>query len=158
VPLVCLFVILPATKSLWDQWWKNFMKWIIFAPAASFFLSPGDFLDVIGACGFLRGFHVGGEEADHRGDGGIAVGVRTSLNESFYARTVVLTPGTFLNGTIHIGLTHFSGGRLGESSSVSLSDSLKSAGLAQERICKSCLPMVHMGDDCYVSYFHKNFI
>jgi len=38
VPLVCLFVILPATKSLWDQWWKNFMKWIIFAPAASFFL------------------------------------------------------------------------------------------------------------------------
>jgi len=75
-------------------------------------------------------------------DGGIAVGVRTSLNESFYARTVVLTPGTFLNGTIHIGLTHFSGGRLGESSSVSLSDSLKSAGLALGRFKTGTCPRI----------------
>jgi len=38
VPLAFLFIILPATKNLWDKWSKEFMKWIIFAPAASFFL------------------------------------------------------------------------------------------------------------------------
>lgn len=38
VPLACLFFVLPATKNLWDKWWKEFTKWIIFAPAASFFL------------------------------------------------------------------------------------------------------------------------
>lgn len=38
VPMACLFWILPATRNLWNQWWSQFMKWIIFAPAASFFL------------------------------------------------------------------------------------------------------------------------
>lgn len=36
-PLACLFIILPATESMWKEWWKNFTKWIIFAPVASFF-------------------------------------------------------------------------------------------------------------------------
>lgn len=36
-PLACLFIILPATKKLWDQWWGEFMKWILFAPIVSFF-------------------------------------------------------------------------------------------------------------------------
>lgn len=38
VPLACLFWVIPATKSLWEKWWSNFMRWILFAPAASFFL------------------------------------------------------------------------------------------------------------------------
>lgn len=38
VPLACLFIILPATGKLFGQWSSQFMKWIIFAPAASFFL------------------------------------------------------------------------------------------------------------------------
>lgn len=38
VPLACLFWILPATKNLWEKWWNNFMRWILFAPAASFFI------------------------------------------------------------------------------------------------------------------------
>lgn len=38
VPLACLFWIIPATKNLWGKWWDNFMRWILFAPAASFFL------------------------------------------------------------------------------------------------------------------------
>ncbi|MDP3052731.1 MAG: hypothetical protein Q8N22_02095 [bacterium] len=37
VPLACLSMILPSTESMWKEWWKNFIKWIIFAPVASFF-------------------------------------------------------------------------------------------------------------------------
>lgn len=40
-PLAFLFSILPATKKLWNQWWQQFMKWILFAPVASFFLYLG---------------------------------------------------------------------------------------------------------------------
>lgn len=45
VPLAFLFIILPATKNLWDKWSKEFMKWIIFAPAASFFPLSGRLYD-----------------------------------------------------------------------------------------------------------------
>ena len=38
VPLACLFWILPSTKNLWNKWWDEFIKWIIFGPTASFFL------------------------------------------------------------------------------------------------------------------------
>lgn len=38
VPLACLFWVIPATKSLWEKWWHHFMRWILFAPVASFFL------------------------------------------------------------------------------------------------------------------------
>jgi tRNA uridine 5-carboxymethylaminomethyl modification enzyme len=75
-------------------------------------------------------------------DGTEAVGVRTSLEESFYAKTVVLTPGTFLNGLIHIGLMHFSGGRLGERSSLSLSHSLKNIGLKMGRFKTGTCPRI----------------
>jgi hypothetical protein len=37
VPLACLFWVLPATKTYWDKWWENFLRWIMFAPAATFF-------------------------------------------------------------------------------------------------------------------------
>ncbi len=38
VPMAFLFVVFPATGKLFSQWLSQFMKWIIFAPAASFFL------------------------------------------------------------------------------------------------------------------------
>lgn len=38
VPLAFLFIILPATGKIFSQWLSQFMKWIIFAPTASFFL------------------------------------------------------------------------------------------------------------------------
>jgi tRNA uridine 5-carboxymethylaminomethyl modification enzyme len=47
-------------------------------------------------------------------DSGSAIGVRTQSGEDLYAKTIVLTPGTFLNGLIHIGLTHFPSGRMGD--------------------------------------------
>lgn len=40
-PIVWLFWILPATEKYWHDWWESFLKWIFFAPAASFFLYLG---------------------------------------------------------------------------------------------------------------------
>lgn len=41
-------------------------------------------------------------------------GVVTQMNQKFYAKKVVLTNGTFLNGRIHVGEVNFSGGRIGK--------------------------------------------
>ncbi len=53
-----------------------------------------------------------------------------TLRKTFYrAKTVVLTTGTFLRGTIHIGEIMFPGGRYNDMPSDHLSDSLKKLGL-----------------------------
>ena len=57
-----------------------------------------------------------------------AVGVKTKSQESYKATSIVITPGTFLNGLIHIGLKHHSGGCFGEPAATELSKSLKSSG------------------------------
>jgi tRNA uridine 5-carboxymethylaminomethyl modification enzyme len=67
-------------------------------------------------------------------------GVKTSDGECFFAQTVVLTPGTFLNGLIHIGLTHFPGGRLGENPAIKLSINLKSLGFKLSRFKTGTCP------------------
>lgn len=61
-------------------------------------------------------------------EGDRVCGVETDLGEVFHARCVIITPGTFLNGLIHIGMKHFPGGRLGDFTSVKLADSLKKLG------------------------------
>ncbi len=45
-----------------------------------------------------------------------------------YARCVVICPGTFLDGLIHVGLQHFSGGRINEPACRQLADNLKRLG------------------------------
>ncbi|NIM02957.1 tRNA uridine-5-carboxymethylaminomethyl(34) synthesis enzyme MnmG [bacterium] len=55
-------------------------------------------------------------------------GVKTSIGEKFCAQAVIITPGTFLNGLIHIGLTNFPAGRMGDSPAIKLSDNLKQLG------------------------------
>lgn len=67
-------------------------------------------------------------------DSGRISGIRTSLNETYHARAVVVTPGTFLNGLIHIGLEHFPGGRIDEKPSGALSASLKKLGIRMGRL------------------------
>jgi len=57
-----------------------------------------------------------------------AIGIKTEQQGNFLCKSVILTPGTFLNGLIHIGLDNFPGGRIGESSSNELSDSLENLG------------------------------
>ncbi|MBF0494616.1 MAG: tRNA uridine-5-carboxymethylaminomethyl(34) synthesis enzyme MnmG [Candidatus Omnitrophica bacterium] len=60
--------------------------------------------------------------------GGAVSGVETARNGVFTSKAVIITAGTFMNGTIHIGLEHFAGGRIGEKSSVGLSDDLRELG------------------------------
>ena len=58
---------------------------------------------------------------------GQVLGVVTDKGR-IYAQCVVICPGTFLGGLIHIGLEHFSGGRLNEPASIGLADNLKELG------------------------------
>ena len=60
-------------------------------------------------------------------------GVQTALGEDIFAKTIVITPGTFLNGVIHIGLVHFSGGRIGEQASISLAKNFRDLGFEMMR-------------------------
>lgn len=55
-------------------------------------------------------------------------GVATALGAVYYSTATVITPGTFLNGIIHIGEHSFPAGRLGERSAVALSDTIRKAG------------------------------
>ncbi len=68
------------------------------------------------------------------------VGVRTDLNETIQARTLILAPGTFLNGLVHIGLTHFPSGRMGDPPSIGLSASLKALGFRMGRLKTGTTP------------------
>ncbi|MBR0334276.1 MAG: tRNA uridine-5-carboxymethylaminomethyl(34) synthesis enzyme MnmG [Bacteroidales bacterium] len=61
-------------------------------------------------------------------------GVKTSLNISFTAKSVVLTNGTFLNGLIHVGRSQISGGRVAEPASFMLSDQLREFGFSVGRM------------------------
>lgn len=58
-------------------------------------------------------------------EGDRVVGAVTQMGLKFRARAVVLTVGTFLDGKIHIGMNHYSGGRAGDPPSVSLSRRLR---------------------------------
>jgi tRNA uridine 5-carboxymethylaminomethyl modification enzyme len=62
-------------------------------------------------------------------EGGRVAGVRTRDGLSFRGQTVVLTTGTFMRGLIHVGLSHYPGGRAGEPPSEGLSDDLRELGL-----------------------------
>ena len=73
-------------------------------------------------------------------DGSCATGVKTSSGELFYTKTVICTPGTFLNGLLHIGLVHFPGGRLGEKPALGLSLNLKSLGFNMGRFKTGTCP------------------
>ncbi|RPH90127.1 MAG: tRNA uridine-5-carboxymethylaminomethyl(34) synthesis enzyme MnmG, partial [Desulfobacteraceae bacterium] len=67
-------------------------------------------------------------------------GLQTDLGLVFEGQTVILTTGTFLQGLIHVGLNHFSGGRMGDPPSLSLSSSLQSLGLELGRLKTGTTP------------------
>ncbi|MDP2921489.1 MAG: tRNA uridine-5-carboxymethylaminomethyl(34) synthesis enzyme MnmG [Candidatus Omnitrophota bacterium] len=71
---------------------------------------------------------------------GSVKGVKLKDGISIKSKTVVLTPGTFLNGLIHIGLSHMPGGRLGDSPSLGLSENLKSLGFNVSRLKTGTTP------------------
>ena len=65
---------------------------------------------------------------------GNLVGVETIFGNKLYARAVILTAGTFLNGLMHVGLKIAKGGRSGDQESVGLSDQLKEIGFTVDRL------------------------
>lgn len=67
-------------------------------------------------------------------------GVVTKLGLNFSSRHVLLTTGTFLNGLIHIGESHFPAGRLGDAPSAGLSDCLRRFGLELGRLKTGTTP------------------
>ncbi|MFO7980357.1 MAG: tRNA uridine-5-carboxymethylaminomethyl(34) synthesis enzyme MnmG [Candidatus Aminicenantes bacterium] len=67
-------------------------------------------------------------------------GVSTKEGNTLKAGCVILTPGTFLNGLIHIGLAHYPSGRANEPASQELADHLKDIGLKIFRL-KTGTPM-----------------
>ena len=67
-------------------------------------------------------------------------GVRTDLEEVFRGRTVILAPGTFLRGLIHIGLKNFPGGRLGDPPAEGLSRCLEELGFRLGRFKTGTTP------------------
>ncbi len=67
-------------------------------------------------------------------DGNRVRGVDTRAGLRFLGKTVVLTTGTFMRGLIHIGLTHYDGGRAGDLPSIGLSDQLKKLGFQVGRL------------------------
>lgn len=69
-----------------------------------------------------------------------AKGVKLTSGEVVKSKTIVLAPGTFLNGLIHIGLTHMPGGRLGDPPSLGLSENLKSFGFNVSRLKTGTTP------------------
>ena len=79
------------------------------------------------------------------------VGVKTNLNETIQTKALVLGPGTFLNGLVHIGLTHFPAGRMGDPPSVGLSESLKKLGFRMGRLKTGTTPRL----DGHTIHFSK---
>lgn len=62
------------------------------------------------------------------------VGVVTQMGLKFKAKTVVLTVGTFLGGTIHIGMENYRGGRAGDPPSIALADRLRELPFRVDRL------------------------
>ncbi len=73
-------------------------------------------------------------------DQGRISGVVTTLGETIACRAVLLTTGTFLQGLIHVGLNHFSGGRYGDPASQGLSPCLRGLGLELGRLKTGTVP------------------
>lgn len=74
---------------------------------------------------------------------GRAAGVELADGRLLRGRAVVITPGTFLNGLIHVGETRIEGGRIGEHAARALSECLGALGLERGRLKTGTPPRLH---------------
>ena len=74
---------------------------------------------------------------------GRAAGVVLLDGRCLEARAVVITPGTFLNGLLHIGEQQLAGGRLGEHAARALSECLAELGFERGRLKTGTPPRLH---------------
>ena len=75
-------------------------------------------------------------------DGGRVTGVVTAMGLTIQARAVVVTSGTFLGGTIHVGRRQSSGGRAGEAAAVGLTAALVRLGFETGRLKTGTPPRI----------------
>lgn len=65
---------------------------------------------------------------------GKAIGIKTYLDVEIYAKSIVITAGTFLNGLMHFGRTQLPGGRVAEPASLCLTESITQHGIISGRM------------------------
>ncbi len=65
---------------------------------------------------------------------GEAIGVKTIWGAEIYAKSIVLTAGTFLNGLLHIGRKSLPGGRIAEPAVTRLTESISRHGIRTARM------------------------
>ncbi len=75
-------------------------------------------------------------------EGDVVKGIKTSLGIDIFARSVVLTNGTFLNGLIHLGEKQFGGGRAAEKASTGITEDLLNYGFVAGRMKTGTPPRV----------------
>ena len=75
-------------------------------------------------------------------ENGAVTGVKTHLNNTYNAKKVIITTGTFLNGLIHVGFNKLEAGRVGELSAKDLSGSLRELGLNLGRLKTGTCPRI----------------
>ena len=69
-------------------------------------------------------------------------GVKAHLGNEYKTSKLIITTGTFLNGLIHVGFNKLQAGRVGEFSSVNLSQSLRDHGFTLGRLKTGTCPRV----------------
>ncbi len=69
-------------------------------------------------------------------------GVATQMGLNFYAPTVVLTVGTFLDGKIHIGDSSYAGGRAGDPPASALAERLRARPFRVDRLKTGTPPRI----------------
>lgn len=67
-------------------------------------------------------------------EGKICRGVRLQDGSEVFARSVVITTGTFMNAVMHVGFQQTAGGRVGDKATTGLSDQLRSFGFKVQRL------------------------
>lgn len=99
-------------------------------------------------------------------------GVQTKIFGKYYAKSIILTTGTFLNGLIHVGTeTKMNGGRFGDSPSLGLAEFIKAFGFRVGRLKTgtparldgktinwSCLEVQHSDEDIIPFSFSNEVI
>ena len=78
-------------------------------------------------------------------EGGRAVGIECEDGCRFAGRAIVITAGTFLRGTLHIGSDRTEGGRRGDTTSVRLGEALDRLGLRMGRLKTGTPPRLARG-------------
>jgi tRNA uridine 5-carboxymethylaminomethyl modification enzyme len=74
---------------------------------------------------------------------GAVTGIELDDGRCLKCRAAVITPGTFLNGLIHIGPRQLPGGRIGEHAARALSECLAELGLERGRLKTGTPPRLH---------------